>query len=343
MPSTLEEIAGLSGVSRSTVSRVVNDHPRVSPTTRERVWDVIRREGYWPNLAARSLVSGKTSVLAVAVPVGFDNVLADPYYAVLLRGIASAADAQDRFVMLSLAEPGFRHRVDEVAARGVVDGVIMSAAQLDDPLIGPLLESGKPFVSVGRCSDDRVSYVDFDNRGSAHQVTSHLLRLGHRRVATIAGPSYAMAGVDRLQGYRDALEAFGLPYREELVFEGDFSTGCGRLGMRQLLEHQPDAVFAASDRMAAGARSELRDSDLRVPEDVALAGFDDLPLARRMEPALTTVRQSSRSLGEEAVALLLELIEHPESSPKRVVLPTELVVRASCGSNLNQETKERKE
>lgn len=331
MAITLERIAELCGVSKSTVSRVVNDDPRVSPETRAQVLEIIRREGYRPNLSARGLVSGRTNVLAAVIPVGVDNMLADPYFPSLLQGMAIAADKRDHFVMLSLSQPGFRHRIDEIAQQGVVDGVIFSAGQIDDPLLDPLIESQTPLVSVGRSTDDRVSYVDVDNRGSAEQITKHLLRLGRQRVATIAGPEFAPAGVDRLEGYRAALESSGLPVDENLIYQGDFSEASGRLGMRFLLEHEPDAVFAASDRMAAGALNELRSAGLRVPDDVALVGFDDMPLAAEMEPPLTTIRQRPQKLGEAAVSLLVDLIADA-SAPKRVVLPTEMIVRASCGS-----------
>jgi LacI family transcriptional regulator len=180
--------------------------------------------------------------------------------------------------------------------------------------------------------------VDVDNHGSARQITSHLLRLGYRRVALIAGPSYAPAAVDRSGGYAAALESFGLRVDENLIYEGSFSEASGRLGMRMLLEHRPDAVFAASDRMAAGALNEIRAAGLRVPEDIALAGFDDMPLAAEMEPPLTTIRQRPHKLGEAAAKLLLDLMADPNATPKRVFLPTELIVRASCGSYLNQET-----
>ena len=340
MSTTLEEIAIMSGVSTSTVSRVLNNHPRVSGDTRQRVLDIVQREGYRPNLNARGLAAGRSNIVAAVIPGGISNMLADPYYGVLLGGIASAADAQDRYVLLSLADFDFKHRVDELARQGTVDGVIFSSAQVDDPLARSFLETGKPSVCVGRHSDSRVNYVDVDNRGAARQITAHLLRLGHRRIATITGAPIATAAVDRHDGYRDALEAFGVPIREELIFEGDFTEASGRLGMRSLLEHQPDAVFAASDRMAAGALNEIRASGLRVPEDVALVGFDDIPLAAEMDPPLTTIRQPVRRMAETAVEMLSDLIDDPSGPPRRVVVPTELIVRASCGSNLETKRKE---
>jgi LacI family transcriptional regulator len=334
--STLEQIAELSGVSRSTVSRVINNDPRVSAATREHVLEIVRRERYRPNLSARGLALGRTNVVAAVIPGAVDNILTDPYFPRLLHGMAMAADERDHFVMLSLGGPGFRHTVDEIARQGVVAGIVFSAGQVDDPLFEPLFASQTPMVSVGRSDDDRVSYVDVDNRGSAQQVASHLLRLGNRRVATIAGPSFAPAAVDRLAGYRAAIEAFGLRVDQDLIYEGDFSESSGRAGIKSLMEHRPDAVFAASDRMAAGALNGIRAAGLRVPEDIALAGFDDMPFATELEPPLTTVRQRPEKLGAAALSLLLDLIAEPASPPKRMILPTELIVRASCGSLQDQ-------
>jgi LacI family transcriptional regulator len=340
VPSTLEHIAELSGVSRSTVSRVVNDDPQVSAATRARVLETIAIEGYRPNLSARGLASGKTNVIAAVIPGGVDNMLSDPYFPNLLQGVATAADARDYFVMLSLADSDFRHNIAEIARQGIVAGVIFSAGQIDDPLLEPLAAAKTPMVSVGRSEDDRVSYVDVDNRGSARQATNHLLRLGHKRVATIAGPSFAPAACDRSAGYTTAIESFGLHVDESLVYEGDFSEASGRTGMRMLLEHRPDAVFAASDRMAAGALNEITAAGLRVPEDIAVVGFDDIERAAHMEPPLTTIRQRPQKMGETALTLLLDLIGDPASPPQRIILPTELIVRASCGSLQDQKERQ---
>ncbi len=334
MAHTLEEIARLSGVSRSTVSRVINGDVRVAAATRERVAAIVEREGYRPNRTAQSLASGRSNVLGVVIPMAADGVLADPYFSRLLHGIAREADGRDQFVMLSLAEAGFIHRIDEVARRGMVDGVVFSGSHASDPFADRLVESGTVFVNVGRSDNPQVSYVDNDNVSSARQATAHLLRLGRRRVATITGPLFATVSQDRLTGYREALEQFGVRYDEELVFESDFTEAGGRGGMRRLLEHRPDAVFAASDRMAAGALNELRAALVAVPDDVALVGFDDIPLAQQMEPPLTTVRQNAEQLGAAAVALLLDLIDNPSESGRRIILPSELVVRSSCGAGL---------
>ena len=342
MASTLGRIADLSGVSKSTVSRVVNGDTRVSPDTRKHVLAVITAEGYRPNFSARGLASGRTNILAAVMPAAMTNLASDPYFRQLLLGLARSADTHDQFLMLSLAQPGFKHTPDEAIRQGVVDGVIFSIATFDDPQLEPLIEGDIPLVCIGPVADRRVNRVDADNRGSSKQAVTHLLRLGRRRVAHISGPSYSPVTADRLAGYRAALEAWGITYDPALVFEGDFTERSGRSGARALLRHNPDAIFATNDAMASGALTELISHGVNVPDDVALVGFDDLEFAAEMDPPLTTIRQDPAALAETAVELLLDLIAEPDPNapPRRVVLPTELIVRASCGSRSDASKRE---
>jgi len=340
MPPTLEEVAKLAGVSRSTVSRVVNQHPNVRPEVRERVWEVIRQIGYQPHAAARSLATRRTRVIGLIIPQAVTTLFTDPYFPILIRGIADACNAHNYHLMLSL----FSHRrvqdsrahqdllYQQVLRSRYLDGVVVSSAPLDDPIFLRLLEDGVPFVLVGRYPHERASYVDVDNVVGARMAVEHLLKLGHERVATITGPLNMFAAQDRLEGYRQALAARGIPVDEDLIAEGDFTEGGGQAAMQRLLPRRPTAVFAASDMMAVGALKVLREAGLRVPEDVAVVGFDDIPLASMVEPPLTTVRQPIEQLGSMAVELLISLLENPgEETTHRVVLPTELVIRASCG------------
>lgn len=332
--ATLEEIGHLSGVSRSTVSRVLNDDPRVHEETRRKVLAVIEETGYHPNLAARGLASGRSDVLGIVIPVGLSMVFADPFYAMLLQGIADTARGRDKFVMLWLAEPEYeRQTIEQVAAGGAVDGVVVASSASDDPLVATLVETGKPFVSIGRHpSRSDVSFVDIDNREAGRMATEHLIRRGATRIATIAGPSDMVAGNDRLAGYRDALEAAGLDFDPALVVHGDFTASSASEAMRTLLEHEPDGVFAANDAMAIAAIREIQRAGLEVPGDVAVVGFDDGPRAADAVPSLTTVRQPIRRLGSTAVTTLLDIVADPGRRIREVILPTELVVRASSGS-----------
>jgi LacI family transcriptional regulator len=332
----LEQIAKLSGVSRSTVSRVINNDPNVSVVTREKVMQVVKRVNYTPNATARGLAAGRTHVLGLVIPMGVSALFTDPYFPILIQGVSSACNAREYSVMLWLAEPEYERRmIRQIMYSGLVDGVIVSSMLLNDSLVQALSDGDLPFMLVGRHpTDTHASYVDADNIGGAREAVTHLLRLRRTQVATITGPQNMTAGVDRLTGYLAALRDRGLVSDPSLIAEGDFTEAGGYRGMQQLLACRPDAIFAASDIMAIGAMRALREASLRVPEDVAVVGFDDLPQSIHSDPPLTTVRQPIYRLGSTTVDTLLDLIEYPDSSPRRIVLPTELVVRASCGSAL---------
>lgn len=342
---TLEDIARLARVSRSTVSRVVNNDPHVDPLTRARVQTVIQNANYHPNMAARGLAAGRTRVLGLVIPMAVATLFADPYFPLLIQGISSAANANDYSVMLWLAEPEYERRmIRQILQGGLIDGVIVASALVNDPLIEGLFKRNLPFVLVGRHpTDARVSYVDVDNKNSAREAVSYLLRLGRKRVATIAGPANMIAGADRLQGYLAALRDKALAPESGLIVEGDFTEESGYLAMQQLLPAAPDAVFCASDALAFGALRALRDAGKRVPVEVALIGYDDLPAAARTDPPLTTVRQPISRAGAVAVETLLDLIAERNNGPRRVILPTELVIRETCGGRLATEKRVRAE
>ncbi len=341
MSPTLEEVARLAGVSRSTVSRVINDQPNVRPEVRERVWQIAREVGYQPHAAARSLVTSRTHVIGMLIPEAVTTLFSDPFFSLLLRGATDACNSHQYQLMLSLltANADRQEIYQRILRSGYLDGAIVASASLDDPLISDLLRDRIPFVSVGRHPNKPVHYVDADNVNGARMAVEHLTRLGHRRIATITGPLDMIAGQDRLTGYRQALEARGIPVEEELIVEGDFTEASGTVGMQRLLPASPSAVFVASDMMAIGALKALRQADRQVPQDIALVSFDDIPIASAIEPALTTVRQPIERMGSMAVEVLLSVLEDSsgeEALAQRIVLPTELVIRASCGSALSR-------
>jgi LacI family transcriptional regulator len=238
--------------------------------------------------------------------------------------------------MLWLAEPEYERRaIRQIMHNGLIDGVIVAAMLVDDPLVEALTNSQMPFILVGRHpTNPKVNCIDVDNLNGAIAVAEHLIQAGRRRVATITGPQNVVAGSYRREGYLSALRAHNLEPEEALIVQGDFSEAGGYDAMRQLLPHRPDAVFAASDIMAVGAMRAIREAGLRVPEDIAVAGFDDMPFAARNDPPLTTIRQPIHRTGGLAAETLIDLIEKPASPTRRVILPAELVVRTSCGSSL---------
>lgn len=331
---TLEEIAKRAKVSRSTVSRVVNQDPKVSRKTRARVQTVIKKLNYHPNVAARSLAVGHTRILGLVIPERVAGLFSDPYFPILIQGITSACNTHDHSVMLWLAEPEYERRmISQVLHNGLLDGVILASMLVDDSLMLSLIESDLPFILVGRHpTNPHVSYVDVDNINSARQVVEHLIEQGHRRIATITGPRNMIAGMDRLEGYTRALHDAGIALDPHLIVVGDFSENGGYARMQDLLPLKPDAVFVASDTMAIGALRALRAAGLRVPQDIAVAGFDDMPFAEHTDPPLTTLRQPIHQAGVAAAESLMELVANPSAQPRHIILPTELVIRASTHS-----------
>lgn len=340
MARTLDEVAKDAGVSRSTVSRVINNHPNVSASTRAHVKAAIEKCDYRPHAVARSLATKRTNILGMVVPESVTKLFTDPYFPLMLRGATETCNRRGYHLILSLftasVDSGAMH--DRVIRSGYLDGAIAANASLDDRLIPSLLEEGLPFILIGRHPNDLVNYIDVDNVEGARMATEHLIRLGHRRIGTIAGPLDMTPGQDRLAGFRDVMSAHRLPVSDGLVAEGDFTEAGGRAAMTQLLPEKPTAIFAASDSMAIGAIKAIRAAKLHVPQDVAIVGFDDVPSARTIDPELTTIRQPIERIGQLAVEALADLIEggamgKGARSTKRIVLPTELVVRRSCGSH----------
>ncbi len=339
---TLDEVAALAGVGRGTVSRVVNGSAQVSPQARAAVERAIAQLGYVPNRAARALVTRRTDAGARGVSESEERVFAEPFFAGIVRGISAALDDTPMQLWLAMAQSAAqRQRVEQHLTSQHVDGVLLLSLHDDDPLPALLAARGLPTVLGGRPArmlvrqidggDDDAWYVDIDNVDGARQAVAHLLAAGRRRVATIAGPQDMGAGLARLAGYRRAHADAGMPVDERLVAYGDFSEPSGAAAMRQLLSQglELDAVFAASDLMAAGALRVLREAGLRVPEQVAVVGFDDSVVARQTDPALTTVHQPVEEMGRRMAELLLARIRGEEPERRHVLLDAHLVVRGS--------------
>jgi LacI family transcriptional regulator len=333
---TIRQIAKLAGVSRSTVSRVINDHPNVSLETREQVLRIVAETGFRPDPIARSLSSRRAGIIGLVIPLAIQSLFEDPFFPRLMQGISKGCNCHDYILSLFLL-----HTLEEeaklysrISRRQLLDGVIVTATRNEDPLIPQLLANRVPFVVHGRHEDPRVSFVEVDNATGAHTAVTHLVRLGRRRIALISGPSGSLAAEARKRGYLNALLERRVPVDESLIIHGDFTETSGYEAMRRLLRHGPDAVFVASDTMALGALRALREVGKHVPDEVAVVGFDDMPPAATADPPLTTIRQPIQRAGVLAVEMLTDILENGSEPPRRIILPTELVIRASCGSRL---------
>ncbi|GAA5154979.1 LacI family DNA-binding transcriptional regulator [Microbacterium pseudoresistens] len=332
--ATIEEVAVAAGVSRSTVSRVVNGSTAVSPEAFAAVTDAIERMRYTPHRAARSLASRQTHAIALVVPENTRRFFGDPFFAEIVSGISARLTGSDYILNLLIASDDPRDKMTSFMRNGGVDAAIIVSHHTSDAFVDRIAET-LPVVFGGRPERRRDTdfVVDVDNVAAGRTATEHLLARGRRRLAMVAGPLTMPAGIDRVDGFRAALADAG--FEPVAVVEGGFAEDVAREATRELLaglrasgEPAPDAIFAASDLMARGVMTALQGAGLRVPEDVALIGVDDSPVAVATDPALSTVRQPLHDMGETMVQVLLD---HLAGRPaeRTTILPTELVVRAS--------------
>jgi DNA-binding LacI/PurR family transcriptional regulator len=334
---TLEAVAARAGVSRATASRVVNGGAGVREPLVERVRLAVEELGYVPNHAARTLVTRRNGAVAVIIAEPEIRIFSDPFFSLQLRGISRELTANDsQLVLLMVEGSGDYDRIARYLAGGHVDGALAFSLHTQDQLPAVIHKVGIPIVFGGRPVRTEagvalaVPYVDCDNRGGAREAVRHLASLGRQRIAHIAGPQDQTSGIDRLDGYRDAL-ADGGP---TLVAQGAFTAESGARAMAQLLDRHPglDAVFAGNDLMAQGALRVLRERGRRVPEDVAVVGFDDMTsVVEATDPPLTTVRQDIQEMGRLMVRLLVSDLDRGDGpAPDSVIMETELVRRASA-------------
>jgi LacI family transcriptional regulator len=333
MSATIKDVARLAGVSVATVSRVLNSSAPVRDATRDRVLEVARELRFTPNGAARTLSRRRAGALGVILPDLYGE-----FFSELLRGIDQEAQRAGHSLLVSSSH----HDSHGVAVavrtmRGRVDGLLVMAPEVEAEALDAALPEGLPVVLLNRAPGVTAASVMVDNFGGAHAMTVHLLSLGHRRIGFLAGAVDNADSDERELGYRAALDEAGVPFDAGLYVRGDFTEDGGWRGARALLARAepPSVIFAANDAMAVGVLSALREAEIDVPGTVAVVGFDDIPVARYLNPPLTTVRVGIAALGERAAALLLrDVAERPPPGrvPRRDVLPTVVVVRQSCGA-----------
>lgn len=328
---TIDEVAKRAGVSISTVSRVLNGLDRVHPQTRQRVLEVVRELRYQPSALARGLAIQQTQTLGFVIPT-----LSDPFYFEIVRGVEEAAAAMGHNLLV-VSQPAAQddRRYLQLFDQRRVDSMVLVGVTIPAEEMSRLVAQGFPVACLQQDVGEGVFSFRVDNYGGARAMADHLLSLGYRRIAYIAGSDHTPDNAERLRGLQDALSDRGLSLPRGWIAQGDYHRKSGYIAMQQLLglSPLPEAVFAANDQMAIDAILAIRDRGLRVPEDIAVVGFDDIPLASYVVPSLTTVRQPAYELGYRAARAVLEALKEA-TVPTRVVLPTQLVIRQSCGSYL---------
>lgn len=337
-PARSQDVAKLAGVSRTTVSFVLNDVPgvKISPETRQRVLEAARELNYYPTAAARSLASGKTHRIGLILGEGQKRLSADAFLPAFLQGVTALVHQRGYLLVLQMAEDVPSHEAyARLLREQQVDGLILSGPRSDDPLLAELAEDRFPLILHGQLDDSTLPCVDVDNKAGAYQAVTHLIGLGHRRIGFISNAPLFYSGTqDRYAGHKQALAEYDIPLQRELVRTAAFLPATGRAAMEELLvlPERPTAVFVASDVVAIGAMGAIQSAGLHIPDDVAVVGFDDIFLAAHLQPPLTTVRVPAYGLGWTAAQVLISLIEGDEDVSS-VMLETELVVRESCGAS----------
>ncbi|MEH0164942.1 LacI family DNA-binding transcriptional regulator [Paucibacter sp. JuS9] len=328
MPATIKDVARVAGVSVATVSRALNGAENVLPETKQRILDAARELRFTPSGAARSLITRRTDTIGALLPD-----LHGEYFSELIRGIDQAARARGLHLLVSSSHDD----ADEAAAalramNGRVDGLLVMSPHADAGFLSHNLPVNLPAVLLNT-DVDLPGHARFqvDNFGGARTMTAHLAASGRQRIAFIGGPAGNHEAQERLRGYRAGLR----PGMKELVFEGDFSEASGWSAGRKIAQAKarPDAVFAGNDMMAIGCLTALAEAGLSVPDDIAIAGFDDIPIARYVSPALSTIRVPIAALGAAALDALAKGLENPDGAEHpATVMPVEMVLRRSCGT-----------
>lgn len=329
---TIVEVARASGVSYATVSRVLSGYEFVREATRNRVMEAVERLGYVVNVQARSLAGGRSQIIGLLVP-NLDN----GYVGTIMQGIDQELEHTnyDLILYTSHRHPGKESFYVSAIANGLTAGLLLVAPLVPATYLNVLRKQNFPCVLIDQAdTTENSNVVEATNWQGAYEATRYLSQLGHTRIAFITGALAVRSAVDRLQGYKAALTDCDIPIREELIIEGDYQQRTGFETARSLLQSvdpPPTAIFASNDLSAFGAMDAARECGLRIPDDISIIGFDDIPQASLVYPRLTTVRQPLQEMGQVAVRMLLERIEDQSRPPQRVVLATQLVIRDSCG------------
>jgi DNA-binding LacI/PurR family transcriptional regulator len=339
MPSkriTSQDVANHAGVSRTTVSLVLNNVQgiNISQETRQKVKDSAAALGYVPDASAQALASRRTQVIGLVMTRTPHHIATDAFLPQIISGLLGVVKQNNLRLLIELVEDEHQDQAYQQLARAKqIDGMILATPRIDDTALRNLEEVGIPTVMMGELVDSRLYSVDVDNHAAAEKAVRYLLELGHRQIACITNaPASYTAVPDRIRGYKDALLSAGIEPDESLLRYGDFDPKSGYNRMKSLLAcgRNFTAAFVTSDNVAIGAKSAIREAGLRVPDDISMMGFDDIPWAQYSDPPLTTIRVPAQDLARQACLKLLEILKGTNTTEKKLVLETELVVRKSC-------------
>lgn len=334
MKVTINDVAKIANVSPSTVSRVIAGNARISEETRNKVLKIMKELNYHPNIIARSLANKSTKIIGVIVPGTTEKAFQHPFLPEILRGIASAASKSKYKILISSATSinEEKETIDELVNGAITEGIILLASRVKDPCIKEMMKLKFPFVVVGRPSEeDKINWVDNNNLAISYELTKHFLDQGHKEIAFLGFSKDHMVTVDRLEGYKKALEDYNITLQPHLVVEGEFIDDTGYNLAKKLSESgsMPSAVIACDDLLAFGVIKYLNEKGLRVPQDVAVAGFNNVPLSDYFVPSLTSVEVNAFNLGYQAFQLLMNNISSNLTSINRSIVSARLVIRES--------------
>lgn len=339
MGVTLNDIAKIAKVSPSTVSRAIANNPRISSETREKIFKIMKELNYHPNIIARSLANKSSRIIGVIIPGLAEKAFQYPFFPEVLSGISSVAHKHKYNILIAnvsnLDEE--KQALKEFSLGGITEGIILLASRVKDPSVAELLKINFPFVVIGRPEqENEVNWVDNNNFAVGYELTKHFLDQGHQKIAFLGVSPNHIVTLDRLNGYKQALNDKGLPVDERLIVESKFIEDNGYDLMKKLLTRgiTPTGVIAGDDLLAFGAIKFINEQGWKVPEDIAVAGFNNVALADYSYPPLTSVEINAFSLGSKAFELLLATIKSDYKSYNRAIVPAELVIRASTVKGL---------
>ncbi len=334
--ATIKDVAMKAGVSPSTVSRVISNHPRISEETKRKVRQAMEELGYHPNAVARSLVKRSADAIGVLIPSTTEEFFMNPFFSEALRGISDVARREGFDLLLATSDSGKEDvkSLTRMIYGKRVDGVLLLSSRMHDPLMQVLQEHPFPATLLGRPEEQTsMAWVNNDNVEACYRATRHLIQLGHKRIGFIFGDESLLVTRDRLEGYRKALEEADIPLDKRLLFSSPFLEQGGYLGAMRFmaLSNRPTAVVAADDLFAFGAMRAAGELGYRIPDDLAIVGFNNVRLAEISNPPLTSMDVHIYELGTTIAELLVAQIRNEEQTGQSIIIPTELVVRQSCG------------